>query len=370
MNMNKYSRQIAIPFVGILGQEKIRNAKVAIIGAGALGHSTAIYLAASGIGHISIFDHDIVEESNLSRQILFSNRDIGKPKAKCLVNYLKNLHSDVEIRAIEVEFSLDNIEIIPSNCNFIINASDNYKTRIAINLLSLKKNIPWIDIGILKTQGHFCVFKPGLGCYECLFPDIEDSKENCSLSGVLSPICGIIGSFAANEVIKYILEKQINDINHYISFEFLENNFKKFYWKKNSECLCCKNFSHLRMISDNKKINYDNFFMNQNKLKNIMQEKNALIVLLDEVKADSNSNLDFIFQKWNIQNTKERAELINENIKLILNKNFLFNIEKERFYKKFELIIFLCSSGNKSKIACETFRKYNFPCYYGIAYLE
>jgi sulfur-carrier protein adenylyltransferase/sulfurtransferase len=366
MNINKYSRQISIPFVGVLGQEKIKDTKVTIIGAGALGHSTSIYLAASGIGHISIFDHDVVEESNLSRQILFSDQDIGKPKAKCLTEYLKKLHSDVEFHFFNKEFSVSNSNILPSNCNFIINASDNYTTRHAINLVSLKKNIPWIDLGILKTQGHFCLFKPGFGCYECLFPDTIDSTENCSLSGVLSPICGIIGSFAANEVIKFILGKYTKEVNHFFSFEFLENNFKKFYWKRNLECRYCNEFLKLRPNPVLKKIIYDNFFIDEHKLKEILQQENTLAVFLDE--PTPHSSLNSVFETGDIQDKKENAKFINESIHSILNKNFslIDNSKNAKYYSQFKLIVFLCRSGIKSKTACEIFRKHRFHSYYAL----
>ncbi len=364
MNINKYSRQISIPFVGILGQEKIKDTKVTIIGAGALGHSTSIYLAASGIGHISIFDHDIVEESNLSRQILFSDQDIGKPKAKCLTEYLKKIYSDVEFHFFDKEFSVNNSYLLPSNCNFIINASDNYTTRHAINLVSLQKNIPWIDLGILKTQGHFCLFNPGLGCYECLFSDATDTIENCSLSGVLSPICGIIGSFAANEVIKFILGKHTKEINHFFSFEFLENNFKKFYWKRNLDCQYCNEFLKLRPISILEKKIYDDFFIDEQKFKEKQQDENNLAVFLDE--PTLHSSLDSAFEDCYFQNKKSKIQFINENIHTILNKNF-FLIDKtnnKKYYSKFKLIIFLCRSGIKSKTACEVFRKQGFNAYY------
>ncbi|KAB8029687.1 HesA/MoeB/ThiF family protein [Fluviispira multicolorata] len=249
MNFNKYSRQISLPFVGVFGQEKIKNTKVVVIGAGALGHSTSIYLAASGVGDITIFDQDIVEESNLSRQICFTEQDIGKPKAECLTRHLKELYSDINFRFFNRKFSVEESNLLPYNCNIMINASDNYKARRAINQVSLQKNIPWIDIGIFKTQGHFCLFKPGLGCYECIFPDVFDSTENCSLSGVLSPICGIIGSFAANEVVKFILEKYSKVVNHFFSFEFLGNDFKKFYWKKNMDCPSCNRFLNLNELN-------------------------------------------------------------------------------------------------------------------------
>ena len=363
MIINKYSRQISVPFVGITGQEKMNNSKVAIIGAGALGHSTAIYLAASGIGKITIFDHDFVEESNLSRQILFTEQDIGKPKAKCLTDQLKKLYTDLDFQFIAQEFNLNNSDMLPTQCDFIINASDNYKTRHIINLVSIQKNIPWIDIGIFKTQGHFCIFKPGLGCYECLFPEIEDSSENCSLSGVLSPICGIMGSFAANEVVKFILGKYSKDINHYFSFEFLENNFKKFYWKKNSECQYCNKTARSNDYLE--KINFDDYFISHQELKIILQTDKSLIVYLNEPISSNYS--DIISKKSDSQNSKIKSHFINENIHSILGQNYFSNTNDNKFsfYSNYSTIVFLCKIGTKSKLACEFFRKNSFNCYYG-----
>ncbi|APJ03995.1 HesA/MoeB/ThiF family protein [Silvanigrella aquatica] len=241
MNLNKYSRQIPLSFVGLTGQKRINETKIAIIGAGALAHSCSIYLAAGGVGEFTFFDQDIVEESNLSRQIFFSEQDIGKSKVKCLIKYLEKIHDKTKFNSIEKFFCKNDESLIPSDYHLIINASDNYLTRKSINLVSLKKNIPWLDMGILKMQGHFCIYNPGCGCYECLFQNIPESTRNCSFSGILSPVCGVIGSYGANEVLKYILNKNQNFINEYIQFDLDKNIFKKFFWKKNKNCILCQN---------------------------------------------------------------------------------------------------------------------------------
>ncbi|MBX9839518.1 MAG: ThiF family adenylyltransferase, partial [Silvanigrellaceae bacterium] len=154
MNLNKYSRQIALPFIGIDGQICLFQKKILIIGAGALSHSSSVYLATSGIGDISIIDFDIIEESNLSRQIFFRHEDIGKYKAEILSKYLQNNNKDLNIQFYNMKFTEDIFNSMNTKFDLILNASDNFATRKIINRISLKHNIPWVDIGIFQTKAN------------------------------------------------------------------------------------------------------------------------------------------------------------------------------------------------------------------------
>lgn len=321
------------------------------MGAGALGHSAAIYLAASGIGKIRIFDHDIVEESNLSRQIFFSYKDIGKQKAETLAKYIKKLHPDVKVGYCNKKFSKELGDTFFNGYHFIVNASDNFKARHDINSTSLELGIPWFDMGVLKTQGHFCYFNPGYGCYECLFPEIKDQNNNCSHEGVLSPICGIMGSFAANEIIKAILEQRAKNINQFITFNFLTNEFKKFYWQKNYDCLLCSKYNYLSSIKNSVLENINNFFINEVEISNFLTHENVIIDLDNSLKA---------------LNTKFNTKIINKNFNTILKslKNKTELNENLNYLNNFNLVLFSCKFGAKSKIICEIFRQKGINCYF------
>jgi len=350
MNLNKYSRQIALPFIGTEGQVSLFQAKILIIGAGALSHSSSIYLATSGIGHISIIDFDIIEESNLSRQICFRQEDIGKYKAEILSKNLKNYNKDLNISFYNTKFTENIFNEMKTNFDIILNASDNFETRKMINTLSLKYNIPWVDIGIFQTKAHFCLFKPGYGCYHCLFPDIIESNENCSLMGVLSPICGIMGSFAANEIIKFIILNPNSKMNNYFNFNFMENTFKEYYWTKNLECELCCNYKYQLEIKS--KLKNDQYEINFEHILN--RNDNYFIIYLDE---------DFKKTKQYLTLKQQSIPFIQKSIYHFFDNNKIGKLaNKHYFYNK--KIILICKFGIKSKTACDILRKNKFHSYF------
>lgn len=344
LNLNKYSRHLSLPFMGITGLNKIRDSKIIIVGAGALAHNCCQYLASSGVGELIIYDNDIIEESNLPRQILFSNFDLGKHKVTILAKYLKQHFPETKITIFNQRFESKLKQINKKNFSIIINASDNYTTRREINTFALKNNITWIDMGVTQMAGHVALYRPSLGCFECLFPNIASQNQACSIAGVLPSVCGAIGSIVVNEVMKYLTIPKENKINYYLNFDFFENNFKKYYWTKNQDCKHCQNNKETAHLKIKKDFSY---FLDSKKIAE--DHKNNFVVI------DFNST--------NLQNFNPEElylAIIHEKTDLI--RKLLDNINISQKNK----VLLTCKLGIKSKISCEYLRSLGYQAYYSI----
>lgn len=206
--MERYSRHIILGDVGKEGQQKLNQAKVLVVGAGGLGCPALQYLVAAGIGTIGIIDHDVVEESNLQRQVLFGTSSLGKNKAIAAKRRLEDLNPDIEIVDYPYMLEPKNAVELFSKYDIILDGSDNFSTRYLVNDSALLTNKPFVYGAIYKFEGQVAVFNYKNGpSYRCLFPNPPDegSVANCSEVGVLGVLSGIIGTMMANEVIKIIL---------------------------------------------------------------------------------------------------------------------------------------------------------------------
>ena len=236
--IDRYSRQIILKKIGIIGQKKILNAKVLIIGAGGLGSPIAIYLAALGVGNIGIVDKDKVEISNLNRQIIFEDKDIKKRKSAVAATKIKKINPDIKVRHYQANLNKINIHKIAIKYDFIIDGSDNFRTRFLINDYCLKNKKVLISSAISKYDGQIFNFdfrKKG-PCLRCFMPSEPTDAENCESEGIMSTLAGIAGSLQANEVIKSILKigKPLN--GEIMIFNSLNLNFRKIKLKKNINC--------------------------------------------------------------------------------------------------------------------------------------
>lgn len=202
----RYSRQIILPEMGISGQEKLKAAKVLMIGAGGLGCPVLQYLVAAGVGTIGIVDDDTVDVTNLHRQILYSADDVGKGKAETAVQKLTAMNPYVNLKAIAVRLDESNAAEIIAGYDLVIDGSDNFPTRYLANDICLKLNKPLVFGSILRFEGQVSVFNyKGGPTYRCLFPEAEEG-DNCEVAGVIGILPGIIGTYMANEAIKIICE--------------------------------------------------------------------------------------------------------------------------------------------------------------------
>lgn len=208
--MNKrYHRQIILPEIGGDGQQKLKDAHVLIIGMGGLASTAAQYLVSSGVGEVTLVDGDVVEESNLARQILYSNKDLGRMKVEVAVERLHELNEDCQLNAVTAYLDEQNADDLMEGVDLILDCSDNYNTRYLISDLSARSNLPLIYAALHKYEGQLAVFNyKGGASYRDLFPEQEKAGQipTCVEAGVISTLPGIMGLHQANEAIKILLE--------------------------------------------------------------------------------------------------------------------------------------------------------------------
>ncbi|MCE7060929.1 HesA/MoeB/ThiF family protein [Dyadobacter sp. CY343] len=198
----RYSRQILLPEIGLAGQEKLKAARVLVVGAGGLGCPVLQYITAAGIGEVGIIDHDVVEVTNLHRQILYNPGDVGKSKAITAAEKLSALNEFVKITPYPVRLTEENAAEIIRKYDLIIDGSDNFETRYLVNDICVALGKPWVFGSILRFEGQVSVFNYDNGpTYRCLFPDAEEG-DNCAEAGVIGILPGMIGTYMANEAIK------------------------------------------------------------------------------------------------------------------------------------------------------------------------
>ena len=202
----RYDRQIKLDEVGVSGQEKLRRSRVLVVGIGGLGCPAAQYLVGAGVGKIGLMDHDKVSLSNLHRQVLYDENDIGKSKAQTAKEKLQRLNSEIEIIAIEEALNKENAEALFSKYDIILDGSDNFETKYLINDISILSGKPWVYASIYKNEGQLSVFNFQDGpSYRCLFPKVTHQNVSCEATGVLGVTPGMLGVLQATEVLKMIL---------------------------------------------------------------------------------------------------------------------------------------------------------------------
>jgi len=241
--IEKYSRQIILKDIGPVGQKKIKRAKVLIIGVGGLGCPVAEFLTRAGVGVIGVVDDDLVNLSNIHRQSLYDIEDLRKSKVKCAKNKLNKINPKTLIKTYDLRLNDQNASNIIKKFDFVVDGSDNFKTKFLINDLCLKFKKFLIVGAISKFDGHIFTYnfadrkKP---CLRCFFQEdkISDDILNCEHEGVLGTTAGIVGIFQANEVLKQILNKGKNLNGQIFILDILNLNFRKVKIKKNKKCIC------------------------------------------------------------------------------------------------------------------------------------
>ena len=244
--IERYSRQIVLKKIGAGGQTKLLNSSVLIVGAGGLGSPVALYLSALGIGKIGIIDKDKIEISNLSRQVIFETRDIKKDKATTAIKKLKKINPNIELQSFNKKLTSKNINKIASKYKLIIDGSDNFKTRFLINDYCLKNKKILISGAISKFDGHVYTFnflKEKSPCLRCFIPKMPRNGEvdNCEFDGVISTLCGLVGSIQANEAVKEIVNIGESLCGYILVIDALKLSFRKIKLNKRSDCSCNEN---------------------------------------------------------------------------------------------------------------------------------
>jgi adenylyltransferase/sulfurtransferase len=202
----RYSRQIMLPGFGVEAQRSLLGARVLVVGLGGLGSPAAMYLATAGVGHLLLADFDAVDLSNLQRQLLHGTADIGRTKAASAIDTLSALNPDIRLEAVKGSLDATRLEALAERVDLILDCSDNFATRYAVNAACFKAGIPLVSGAAIRTEGQVSVFsgQPGGPCYQCLYPNDGGGDETCARVGVLAPLVGIIGSIQATEAIKLL----------------------------------------------------------------------------------------------------------------------------------------------------------------------
>lgn len=241
--IKRYSRQIVLKEVGGIGQKKLLNSTITVIGLGALGSPVSYYLAAAGIGKLRIVDFDTVELSNLHRQILHFTKDVDRNKTESALEKLNSLNPDCDIEIFNEIIVPKNVKKILKGSDYVIEGSDNFPTKMMINDACLNLKIPFTIAGVLRFHGQLMTVIPKkrTTCYRCLFGDIENAPTglSCSQAGVIGLIPGILGCLEVNEAIKYLLNIGELIINKILFVDLLTNNFNYIDAYRDNECVAC-----------------------------------------------------------------------------------------------------------------------------------
>ena len=244
MNLNeeqieRYSRHIILQDVGGAGQEKILNAKVLIVGTGGLGAPAALYLAAAGVGTLGLIDGDVVDLSNLQRQVIHFTPDVDKPKVQSAKEKIAQINPDVKVNAIQDLFRADNALDIIKDYDFIIDGTDNFPAKFLINDACVMAEKPFSHGGILRFDGQTMTYVPGSASYRCVFkePPPPNAVPTCSQAGVFGAIAGMLGTIQAAEALKFIIGKGDLLTNRLLIFDALKMSFRTVAVKPNPERL-------------------------------------------------------------------------------------------------------------------------------------
>ena len=239
--VRRYSRHIILPEVGGRGQRKLLNSKVLLIGAGGLGSPAALYLAAAGVGSLGLVDFDVVDLSNLQRQILHHVRDIGRPKVDSAIDTIREINPDVKVIPYQVALSSENAREIFAPYDVIVNGSDNFPTRYLANDACVLMKKPLVDGSIFKFEGQATVYLPGKGCYRCLYPAPPPPGvvPSCAEVGVLGVICGVVASIQGIETIKLLLGLGDPLAGRLLLFDALGMEFREVKIRRDPLCPVC-----------------------------------------------------------------------------------------------------------------------------------
>jgi sulfur-carrier protein adenylyltransferase/sulfurtransferase len=259
MSLNKqelthYSRHLLLDEVGKKGQEKLKNASVLLIGAGGLGCPAALYLAAAGVGHLGIIDFDVVDVSNLQRQIAFSYDDIGKSKSVSIKERLTGINPHIEIEVFTERFGIDNAQELFERFDVVVDGCDNFGTRYLSNDTAFFTKTPLVFGAIHRFQGQMSVFNADENspCYRCLFPDPPDagSIPNCAEAGVLGILPGVVGTIQATEAVKIILGLGESLSGRFMTYDAMSMKFNEFKLSKNPQCPLCGETPQIKTLAE------------------------------------------------------------------------------------------------------------------------
>ena len=234
----RYQRQVQLPGFGAAGQTRLKQARVLIVGIGGLGCPAAQYLAAAGVGTITLVDGDVVSRSNLQRQVLFGEADVGQPKAAIARQRLLANNPTIQVAAVAEHFSEANADKLLAGITLALDCSDNFTARYLLNNHCLQQQIAWVYASVIRFSGQLALFTPGNACYQCLFPQPAATVEDCNSAGVLGSLPGVLGTLQATEALKFLAGLEDTLANQLLLVEGLTNNISRLQLAVNPACFC------------------------------------------------------------------------------------------------------------------------------------
>ncbi len=242
----RYSRHLLLPEVGEAGQLKLLGSKVLLIGAGGLGSPTAFYLAAAGVGTLGLVDHDVVDRSNLQRQIIHTEARVGMPKVASASESIEALNPDVKVNTYQTRLDASNVEEIFADYDVIVDGTDNLPTRYLVNDACVKLGKPLVHAAVYRFEGQVTVFWPShpdnpSGCYRCMFPKRPDPSDapSCSEIGVMGAVVGVVGLLQSVEVLKVLLGMGQPLVGRMLYYDALRSTFSEFKVNRRKDCRLC-----------------------------------------------------------------------------------------------------------------------------------
>jgi len=252
--LDRYSRHVIMDEVGPEGQKRLLDASVLVVGAGGLGSPVIQYLAAAGVGRLGVADDDAVERSNLQRQVVHGDADVGRPKADSAVDFVERLNPDVDAVPHETRVSADNVAELVGEYDYVVDASDNFATRYLINDHCTLAGVPFSHGAIFRFEGQVTTF-PGdeaSPCYRCLFPEAPPAGTvpDCATTGVLGVLPGTVGCIQATETVKLILDKGETLDERVLMYDAMDMSFDEIPLRKNPECPVCGDDPAIESVRD------------------------------------------------------------------------------------------------------------------------
>jgi len=350
----RFGRQIMLPEIGVEGQTKIKNAKILLIGVGGLGSPVALYLIAAGVGEIGLVDHDVVDVSNLQRQILYSSEDIGFPKVECARKRLQALNPEVKINSYQTRITEQNAFDLVNDYDLVIDGTDNFETRFLVNDACVLAKKPNIYASIFRFEGQATVFGMEDGpCYRCLYPEPppEGLVPSCSEIGVLGILPGIMACIQATEAIKVVTRIGETLSGRLVTYDALTMKFRELTLERDPQCAIC---GTTPSITEVKSISYSCAIKpkeNNSKVREISAEK------LAELMESSDYLLVDVREAYEreICNIDGSVHLPYKNLHDAIEK-----LDREKH------IVVYCKFGVLSKRAAQILVEHNFKSVYSL----
>lgn len=241
VQLDRYSRHIIMDEIGPDGQAKLLDASVLVVGAGGLGSPVIPYLAAAGVGNIGIVDDDVIERSNLQRQIIHADADVGRPKVDSAEAFVDRLNPDVRVDTYETRLDRTNIEGIIEGYDFVVDASDNFPTRYLVNDVCTINDIPFSHGAIYKFEGQVTTMTPDGPCYRCLFREAPPpgTVPDCATTGVLGVLPGVVGGIQATETVRWIVDGEASLVGTLLAYNARDMSFEKVPIRSDPDCPVC-----------------------------------------------------------------------------------------------------------------------------------